>query len=176
MRLTRTVPLLILLFSSSQGLFPGGVAEPPETQTRVYLVLKEDPSETFLDRFYLPPTLASYEWSEFEIDGDDIIFRSQSGYRIVSKHALPKEKLGALFLYRFDVQVDFHSSQEAQPTESRRVAFSYEADDQRAPVAQPAREALLRVIKDSGKTSGWIKLLELDYAGNGEFRATIGIR
>ncbi len=190
-KITKYISVAVLLFILlSCSVFPSGRVEEPSgrQETRVFWVLdgsmSAESAEMFLERYLLPTSVAAMLWSEFSLQGNEVRFDTQGGYRVVHKQRVLTEPIGAYAVHGYDLIIDvtYPAKSRAQgrtalgeKPASYVVRFSYpeSADSGSTVFPQPLQQALLAGIREDGRPSGKARVESVEYLGSGRFRATV---
>jgi hypothetical protein len=139
--------------------------------------MSEVSAEMFLERYLLPTSLATLLWTEFSMEGEEVRFDTQGGYRVIRKTQALSESLGAYTVYGYDLIINVTVSPPAPrlSPESYTVRFSYSDSTVSGPgvIPQPLEQALLTAIRESGRSSGTARVGAISYLGSGKFKATV---
>jgi len=89
--------------------------------------MSAESAEMFLERYLLPTSLAAMLWTEFSMEGEEVRFDTQGGYRVVRKTQTLSESLGAYTVYGYDLMINVSVSPPAprRSPDSYTVRFSY---------------------------------------------------
>ena len=122
MHLSISILVFILIGSSA---FASGRGEEPvdKGEVRVFWILdgsmSAESAEMFLERYLFPTSLATMLWTDFTLQGGQVRFDTEGGYRIVRKQRVLAEAIDGYTVYGYNLTLD--------------VAWSAEGRSQAAP-------------------------------------------
>jgi hypothetical protein len=145
--------------------------------------MAKESAQMYLERYLLPTSLTAMLWTRFNREDSEIQLDTQTGYRVVRKQMVLVDPLGTLSVYGYDLVVDISvppSVPDRSPA-SYTLRFTYPSSPDEASSAeeipevipQPLQQALLKGIREDGRSSGWVRVQSLDYRGSGRFQATV---
>jgi hypothetical protein len=187
-KVTQYIQIITLVFILlSCSAFPSGrVEEPPgKKEARVFWVLDSSMSaesaEMFLERQLVPTSLAAMLWTEFTLQGQEVLFDTAGGYRVIRKQKVLTDPLGTYTVYGYNLTVDLsqpaphHTAEHSTSQRSYPVRFAYpeSADSTSGVIPQPLEQALLAGIRQDGRSNGKARVESIDYLGSGRFQATV---
>ena len=175
-------------FSSSRVEEPSGKQE-AQAFWVVDGSMSAESAEMFLERYLFPTSLATMLWTDFTLQGGQVRFDTEGGYRIVRKQRVLAEAIDGYTVYGYNLTLDVTRPAEGRSQAapgSRTVAsyvvrFSYPAaadgglsgSHSKGVLPQPLEQALLAGIRKDGRTSGKGRVDRIEYLGSGRFEATV---
>lgn len=177
--------LFILIPASWLPARGGGQAQEAEQPVSVFLVVGAGQAENdlYVSRFLLPGSLSLFAWSDFRIQDGEVSVEGEGVYRIRADRLELVESVGENAVLRYDF-LPSESQKEALPLGRRpgdeTIEVSFNVWDlvggNGEPLYQPARWAVVSAIGESGGQSGSVRLLDVEYLGEGAFRAEVAVR
>jgi hypothetical protein len=177
--------MLAALLLLSCSAFPSGRTEkePGKERLKIYWILEGPPgsesAEVFIERFYLPTSLAMLLWTGFTVQGEEVLLDTRGGYRVLNKKQFLVEPLGSYTVYGYEL--DYRVTSSPPPSSSRAesytVRFSYRraAARPKGVLPQPLEQALIAAVRKSGRSSGTARVVSLSYQGSGGFKAEVQV-
>ena len=175
-------------FSSSRVEEPSGKQEAPAFWV-VDGSMSAESAEMFLERYLFPTSLATMLWTDFTLQGGQVRFDTEGGYRIVRKQRVLAEAIDGYTVYGYNLILDVtrpaegrsQAAPDSRTVESYVVRFSYPAaadgglsgSHSKGVLPQPLEQALLAGIRKDGRTSGKGRVDRIEYLGSGRFEATV---
>jgi hypothetical protein len=181
-----SISALIFVLLTCSVFSSGRVEEPAGKQeVQVFWVLdgsmSAESSEMFLERYLFPTSLATMLWTDFTIQGGQVHFDTEAGYRIVRKQRVLADELDDYTVYGYDLILDVlrPAGPGGRTVESYIVRFSYpeagglSGSQPKGVLPQPLEQALLAGIRKDGRASGRGRVEKIEYLGSGRFEATV---
>jgi hypothetical protein len=125
----------------------------------------------------LPMEITPYLWNEFTVKDGRAESSADGTYREEGSMGVTRERVGELELERVEMRVAAPGVTGSRPV---TVTVSFALDDlldlTGGVRVQPGQLALLRAILESGRTSGWARVLKVERAGARGLAAEVVLR
>jgi hypothetical protein len=178
-----TLGLCVLLVVLPSRLFASGTEESKVEAGKsftLYLLAKsESESEMFaVDRMDIPAALSLLDWVKFAWNGKDVSMETSTGYRMKSRQKVSSARADGLILLEYRVSTLARTASREQAKSSIEVSFTIgDCTAKNGGVLfQPERMAVIRAVQASKRGSGFARVAEISYQGEGEFSARVEIR
>jgi hypothetical protein len=182
MRMVFVLMALLLAFPFSLGASGAEEQKKPEqTKTiHVYLLAANggDAEMYALDRMDLPAARSLFGWTRFTLRGQDVSTDSSGGYSLGSHSIVSRNEAGGAQVIEYEVTIRPQSagSQTAKSTVKTVFVVKDCLGTKGDVVLQPTRLAVMRAVREGGLASGFVRVTELLYLGEGRFSALVELR
>jgi hypothetical protein len=153
-------------------------AEPEKTLNLFLLAQNGGEAEMYvLDRMDLPAAVSLFEWTKFTLKGGEVSTETSRGYSQRSRSMVSRENSGGLRVIQYKVII-LPSAGSKAATASLKVSFTVKecVNSKGEVLFQPERMAVMRAVQASTRASGYIRIAELEYLGEGRFSAAVELR
>ncbi len=174
---------IALCLCGSLPLLAGGTEEKTRAEkTFEVFVLAENEGEAQIfaaERMSVPASFSLFSWTRFtSSSGRQVSTESSSEYALLSSRKVDSGRAGRLLVLEYRVSAVPRESG-GQPAKSA-VDVDFTAKDCAAAngsvLFQPARMAFIRAVAASGRRTGFARVAELSYKGEGRFSARVELR
>jgi hypothetical protein len=173
---------IALCLCGSLPLLAGGTEEKTRAEkTFDVFVLAENEGEAQIfaaERMSVPASFSLFSWTRFTSSGGQVSTESSSEYALRSSRKVDSGSAGRLLVLEYRVSADPRESGEQPAKNAVDVGFTAKdcAAANGSVLFQPARMAFIRAVAASGRRTGFARIAELSYQGEGRFSARVELR